>query len=162
MRTASSSTNPWKVILIAGLLAGTLDILAACTKFYIDTGRNPDIVLKYIASAVFGRKDAYAGGIVMSAWGLFFHYLISFGLAAFFVFLYRRWPLVSKNIVVSGLLYGIFAWIITTKVIVPLSKLGWQPFNIEKAVIPILILMFMIGLPIALVTKKFYPRPAGT
>lgn len=160
MKSTSTSPNPLKVILVAGLVAGTLDIIAACTQAYFKRGVVPDRVLQYIASAVFG-KDAYSGGMAMSAWGLFFHYLIAFGLAAFFVFLYLRWPLISKNIVVTGLLYGIFAWVVTTRFIIPVfSTLKPSPFVLRNAIEAMVILMLFIGLPIALITKKYYPRPA--
>ena len=158
MRSKSTTPNPCRVILIAGLVAGTLDIIAACTQAYLKRGTPPGTVLKYIASAVFG-KDAYSGGMIMSAWGLFFHYLISLGLAAFFVFLYQRWTLLSKNIVLSGLLYGIFAWVVTTRFIIPVfSTLKQQPFVLKNAIVPIVILMLFIGLPIALIIKKYYSR----
>ena len=42
----------------AGFIAGTLDITAACIQTYIKVGKGSDAVLKYLASAVFG-KDAY-------------------------------------------------------------------------------------------------------
>ena len=155
----SSSPNSWKVILVGGLVAGTLDITAACIHAYLKNNVSPGRVLKYIASAVFG-KDAYSGGTIMNAWGLFFHYLIALGLAAFFVFLYQRWSLLSKNIVVSGLLYGIFAWVVTTRFIIPVfSTLKPQPFVLKNAIVAIVILMFCIGLPIALITKKYYSSP---
>lgn len=73
----------WSVIIKAGLLAGTLDISAACVQYYMKTGKNPDYVLKYVASGAFG-KDAFTGGIVMSMAGLLFHYLIAFSFTLFF------------------------------------------------------------------------------
>lgn len=151
-------TNPLKVILVAGLIAGALDIIAACTSFYINTGKDPQIVLKFIASGVFGGKAAFTGGQAMVAWGLLFHFIIATGFAAFFVLLYLKWKFLSKHIILSGLLYGLFAWIIMNRLVVPLSRTAPQPFDWSKAIISMLILMFMIGLPIALITKKYYPR----
>src|SRR5688500_17155151 len=69
--------NFWRTILFSGLLVGSLDITAALVQFYIKTGKDPLIVLKYIASAVFG-KDAYAGGNKMAIYGLLFHFIIAF------------------------------------------------------------------------------------
>ena len=151
-----SKTNPLKVILIAGLVAGTLDITAASIQFYINTGHGPEPVFRYIASAAFGKGKT---GWEMVAWGILFHYLIATLFAAFFVFLYWQWKWLSKNIIVAGLLYGLFAWVIMNRVVVPLSRIPDIPFNWKKAIIAALILMFMIGLPIALITKKYYPSP---
>ena len=51
-----------KIILTTGLLAGTLDILAAFIQSYLMANVVPSTVLKYIASGVFG-KSAYSGGV---------------------------------------------------------------------------------------------------
>ncbi len=60
--------RPLKLILLSGLLVGTLDILAAFVDYYIATGKNPLIILKFIASGVF-RKTALTGNGGMYAWG---------------------------------------------------------------------------------------------
>lgn len=156
MPAQSSKATP--TILLAGLVAGTLDITAACTQYYINTGKGPGNVLRYVASGVFGKK-AFAGGVPMAACGLFFHYIIAFGLTIFFFWLFPKVKLLSKNIIVTGLLYGIFAWMVTVLVIVPLSNTPPPaPFDIRKAAIAMLILMFCIGLPIALIISRYYSK----
>lgn len=55
----------WKPIFKTTLLAGSLDITAACVNAYISNKIMPGRVLQYIASGIFG-KDAYAGG--MASW----------------------------------------------------------------------------------------------
>ncbi len=64
-------------VLKAGFIVGTLDILAAFINYYINTGKSPEPVLKFIASGVFG-KSAFTIGNEMLAWGLLFHYGIAF------------------------------------------------------------------------------------
>ena len=142
-----------RTILTAGLIAGTLDILAACTQFYINTGKNPEIVLKYISSAVFGRQAAYNNGMIMSIAGLLFHYLIATGFAALFMFLYLKVKWIRDNIIPGGVLYGLFAWTLMNLVVVPMTRITPGPFQWNKAIVAMLILIFMIGLPIALITK---------
>jgi uncharacterized membrane protein YagU involved in acid resistance len=154
MSTQPRTGNPLKVVLIAGLVAGTLDIIAACLLFYIDTGKNPEIVLKYIASGVFGRQKAYNSGDIMNLWGLLFHYIIATGFAAVFVWLYLKVNFISKNVIISGLIYGLIVWLIMNRVVVPLSHVAQQPFKWSGALKSMLVLMLMVGLPIALVTKK--------
>jgi len=56
-------------IFKAGLLVGTLDILAALFHYYISTHKNPLNVFKYIASGVFGKK-AFTSGSSMITWGV--------------------------------------------------------------------------------------------
>ena len=158
--TRNARPNYLKITLIAGLIAGTLDIIAACTHYYINTGKNPTNVLKYIASAVFGKTQVAAGGSIMIFWGLLFHFIIATSFAGFFVFIYSLWKALSRQIILAGLLYGIFVWAVMSRLVVPFF-MGAQPFDIRKAWIGILILMFMIGLPIALITKKMYPRTSS-
>jgi hypothetical protein len=147
--------NPVTAILLTGFTAGLLDITAACTQYNIKTHKDPANVLRYVASGVFGKK-AYTGGMPMAAWGLFFHFLIAFGLAIFFFWLYPRIKWIGRNKVIAGLLYGIFAWLVTTRVIVPLSKITPQPFDLSKALVAVLILMACIGLPVSLMANKHY------
>jgi hypothetical protein len=160
MSSPANSQQPSKTsaILLAGFVAGTLDIIAACTQYYINTGKGPGNVLRYIASGVFGKK-AFAGGMPMAAWGLFFHYVIAFGLTIFFFWLYPKIKWMSKNIILTGIIYAIFAWVVTTRIIVPLSNTPPPPpFDISKAAIAILILILFIGLPIALIISSYYKK----
>ena len=161
MLLSANNQQPSKTvstILLAGVIAGTLDITAACTQYYINTGKGPGNVLRYLASGVFGKK-AFAGGVPMATWGLFFHYIIAFGLTIFFFWLYPKIKLLSKNIIVTGLLYGVFAWAVTTLIIVPLSNTPPPaPFDIRKAAVAMLILMFCIGLPISLIISRYYSK----
>jgi hypothetical protein len=145
----------WTTILMAGLLVGSLDIIAALINFYINTGKDPNIVLKYIASAVFG-KSAFAGDNTMSVWGLLLHFLIAFIWTILFFLVYPKLRLLSWNRVVSGILYGIFIWIVMTQVVVPISKATAGPFNLKQAVIAVLILIAAIGLPLSFIAHRFY------
>lgn len=116
-------------ILKTGLLAGTLDILCALIQFYIKTGKDPAIVLGFIASGVFG-KTALTGGTLMAFAGLFFHFVIAFIWTIFFFLLYPKISFLSKNKFLSGFGYGFFIWIVMTRIVVPLSNTPKIPFNI--------------------------------
>ncbi len=142
-------------IIKAGLIAGTLDILCALVQFYLRTGKNPDAVLKFIASGVFG-KAALAGGTEMALLGLLFHFIIAFTWTVIFFKLYPQITRVAKNKFVTGLLYGLFIYAIMTRVVLPLSNTPKIPFNVVQAVIGIVILMFAVGLPISFLISKHY------
>lgn len=148
--------NRSAAILLTGFTAGTLDIVAACVQFYSKTGRGPEPVLRYIASGVFGRRAFTGSSFTMSAWGLFFHFLIAFGLTVFYFMLYSKWPWLEKNKWLAGVLYGIFAWVVTTMIIVPLSLVQPGPFSWSKAAVAAGILVLCIGIPISLMTHKHY------
>lgn len=153
----SSKPSLLKVILLAGLLAGLLDIIAACVNAYINNSNvTPDRVLRYIASGVYG-PEAFKGGTEMIIMGLLFHFVIATGFAALFVLLAQRFRFLTRHFVISGLIYGVIVWVIMNQVVVPLSEVKRGPFNWRRAIEAALILMFMIGLPIAWITKRYYP-----
>jgi hypothetical protein len=142
-------------ILVTGLLAGTLDISAAIIQYLIKTRNNPVKIFNYIASGVFG-KAAYTDGRVMPVVGLLFHYCIAIIFTAFFFLIYPKIKFLSKNIVLSGLLYGIFTWLVMNFIVVPLSAISGFPSSVLQSVIGCLILMFAIGLPVAIMAYRYY------
>ncbi len=151
----SKTSSLIATIIKTGLLAGTLDIFCALIQFYIRNGKNPAVVLKFIASGVFG-STALTGGIEMILAGLFFHFVIAFIWTIFFFLLYPKVSFLSKNKFISGFAYGLFIWIVMTRIVLPLSSTPEIPFNILQAIIGILILMFAVGLPISIMANKYY------
>jgi hypothetical protein len=151
--------NLFGTIFLTGLLAGTLDISAAMTKFYIDTGRGPAPIFKYIARGVFTKEEVASGGSTMIVWGLAFHFLIAM---SFTIFLFLIYPVVIKwikNKFLTAFLYGLFTWVIMNRVVVPLSRIPEPPtFDVKNAIIQALILIFMIGFPVALIADWYYKR----
>src|SRR4051812_4660882 len=77
-----------KMILLSGLLVGTLDILAAIVQTLLN-GRNPLGMLKFIASGYFGTP-ALTGGFVYAICGLLFHYVIAMGWTVLFFWIYPK------------------------------------------------------------------------
>ena len=145
----------FSVILLSGLLVGTLDISAAFIDLYIATGRGPEGICRYIASGVFGN-DAFTGGREMIVWGLIFHFIIAFSFTIFFFWIYRNMKFVRRYPVPAAILYGIFMWAITQRVVVPLSNTPpGGGFHILKALKAIAILIVMISLPLTIIARKF-------
>jgi hypothetical protein len=145
-----------KTILLCGLLVGTLDIAAAFIDVYISSGKNPLVVLNYIASSATG-KSAFTGGIGIQLLGLFLHYIIAFTFTALFFWLYAKNNLPAKNWVVTGIIYGIFIWVVMNLIVIRLSHIPsvplseMKPLKVLKA---ILILIGMIGLPLSFIANN--------
>ena len=150
---STKSAYPWKTVLWAGLLVGTLDISAAIINFLISGGSDPTKIFVYIASGVFGQAAFETGG-PMAWWGLFFHYLIAYIWTAFFFLIYPRFAFMSGNWILIGVLYGIFVWLMMNRVVVPLANTPKSPFRLTNAIIQCLILIGMIGLPLAFIARK--------
>ncbi|MBW8894497.1 MAG: hypothetical protein JF617_21260 [Burkholderiales bacterium] len=70
-------------IVVAGLVSGTLDILAAFAS-YVSQGATVEGILKYIASGVLGAA-ALQGGMAMVALGLLCHFALTTAMAAIFL-----------------------------------------------------------------------------
>jgi uncharacterized membrane protein YagU involved in acid resistance len=146
-----------KPILLAGLLVGTLDITAACINAYLMNGVRPEQVLKYVASGVFG-KSAFTGGTMMAVWGLIFHFIIAYGCTVFFFWIYPRMPWLQKNLWITGIVYGLFIWIVTARIIVPLSNTPPAAFRLDRALVAWGILVLAIGWPLAFLAQRWAVR----
>ncbi|MDR6763317.1 putative membrane protein YagU involved in acid resistance [Flavobacterium sp. 2755] len=146
-----------KTILFSGLLAGTLDILAAIFVYSVILHQTTaEKILQSIASSVF-KQHAYTGGAQMVFYGLLLHYFIALAFAYFYYKIYPHVPILKKNIIVSGIVYGIFVWIVMNLIVLPIvfPNLPSKEFDLPL-IISVLILIVCIGLPIAFVTKKSY------
>jgi hypothetical protein len=145
--------------LIAGLIAGTLDITAACIHAYIRNGTTPEQILRGIAGGAFG-KEASANGNMMIVWGLLFHFLIAISFTFFFFLLAKMIPSLVKYPVPIAIIYGVFIWVFMRYVVINyISTIKIGPIvgqeKIINAIIGAVILMICIGLPDALLAKRY-------
>lgn len=141
-------------ILLAGLIAGTLDITAACTYSWIRANVTPVRVLQFIASGVLGAAS-FSGGAKTAILGLALHFLIATTAAAVFYFASRTWLFLVEHPVVAGLLYGIPVYAVMNFIVLPLSRVTLGSPPLSSRIINLVILMFCIGLPIALITRRY-------
>ena len=155
----STARKPLQTILLAGLIAGTLDITYACVFNYFRSGVKPIQVLHSVASGALGRETATAGGIKTAALGLFFHFLIALIWASLYYLASRVIPFLNTHAVISGLLYGLCIYLVMYGLVLRYSAIHSQRYPWAYPWTPlicnILIHMLGIGLPIALVTRKF-------
>ncbi|HEY0677022.1 MAG TPA: hypothetical protein VGD17_02005 [Chitinophagaceae bacterium] len=143
-------------VIIAALVAGSLDIILAFTNAYVSRGTTPDKVLKYIASGVFG-KQAFSGGSGMIASGLGFHYLIAFLFTLFYFLAYPVFIQLTRNKFVLGILYGIFIWSFMHFVVLPISRTpGPAAFKLSNAALAAGILVIAMGIPLAFFAHRYY------
>ena len=158
MAINQSRSNPLLIILVAGLVAGFCDIAYACVFFGLRNHVPPTRIFQSVARGALGQK-AFEGGMKTALLGLFFHFLIALIVAAIYYFASRGIPFMINHAVISGLLYGLCVYLVMYGPVLHYSAvqskiLPWQyPW---AALIPnLLIHMFGIGLPIALIVRKF-------
>jgi hypothetical protein len=155
--TANTKNSLLTAIAITGFIAGLLDIIAACTSYYISSGNGPMNVLLYISCGALGT-DAFSGGLPIALLGLVFHFVIAYLFTIIFFAAYPKINLLAKNKIIAGLLYGLVVWVIMNQVVLPLSKVPQSPFLLAEAIKGALILMFAVGLPISLGAHRYYSK----
>ncbi|WP_222940518.1 DUF1440 domain-containing protein [Hymenobacter sp. BT491] len=144
-----------RAVVLTALVAGTLDISVAMTKYALTTGRDPLGVPRYVASGLLG-KEALTGGLAAAGWGFVFHYGFAFLFTAFYFWLFPRLGQRWSHPVVRGVLYGSFVWLVMNLVVVPASRIGRLPSDPAKAALEWLIILVCIGLPIAIGAARYY------
>jgi hypothetical protein len=158
-----------KPILYAAVLVGVLDITAACIQVYIASGMVPIRLLQGVAGGLLGRS-ALGGGLATAALGLAMHFTMALTVTTIFYALSRRLPLPQKlsGVVAVGLLYGaaVFAvnnfatapfmsWVRSLYLHTPIlfkPPMGWWQLIIH---------LFCVGLPIALVMHRYSKSMRG-
>ena len=171
-----------RAVLIAGLVAGVLDIIFAFVVYGAPSyGMSPLQVLQSVAGGWVGRDAAMAGGVQTAALGAATHFAIALVMAAVFAFFasFIR-PLRIKPIL-WGFLYGLVLYVAMNYVVAPLSAAGAAghfPANTDEAIeriktsfsmlrptynpelpwmIPATIgtHVLLVGIPIALIVQRF-------
>jgi hypothetical protein len=145
------SSQAYRAIGWAGLLAGSLDITAAFVEAGLE-GRSPVSLLQGIAGGLLGMS-AFQGGLATAALGAFFHFLIATTASAVFYLASRKLKFLVQHAIPSGLLYGVAVYIFMNYIVLPLSA-----YHVKIAlphIMDVAILMFLVGLPISLVVRKY-------
>jgi hypothetical protein len=150
------TTNLFRTILLAGMIVGTMDGVAAAIQFIVMTWRNPLRVFQYIASGIF-FAGAYASEW-MAVWGVLFHFYIATGWEAIFLVAYRKYARIRKHAVVSGLLYRPVVRASMSQMVLPLSNVQLPVFSFARALVAMLILWLCIGIPLGINAKIRFGR----
>ena len=153
----STSRTPYpaaRVILIAGLVAGALDIAAACIVSWIRAGVTPVRVLQSVAAGVYG-SSSFSGGTKTAILGLIFHFIIATTAAAVYYLASRRLKFLIDQPIISGLLYGVVVYLFMNFVVLPLSNVAKRPVPLSGRIIGMVIIILFVGLPIAAIVRKY-------
>lgn len=143
----------WPVIWRAGAACGVLDITAAFVTWGIK-GISPVIILQGIASGLLGQR-AFGGGWPTATLGAACHFFIAFSAATVFYVASRRLGFLTRHAVPSGVLYGVAVYIVMYWIVMPLSRFQSAPFSLSRALVAIVTHMICVGLPIALVVRRY-------
>lgn len=141
-------------IFLGGLIAGTLDICAAFLTAWLRAGVGPVRVLHFVASGLIGPA-AFEGGAKTALLGLALHFLIATTATIVFYLASRKLRFLVERPVHFGLLYGVAVYLFMNFVVLPLSRIPQRPMTVSGFIIGLLTIMFCIGLPIALIVRRY-------
>jgi hypothetical protein len=108
-----------RAICAGGLIAGTIDIAAAC----LINGRSIPFILHTIAGGLLGART-YAGGWRSALLGLVLQEAMAVLIAACYVLAARVFSDLRQRWVSWGLLYGVVIFVVMNYVVLPLS--AWK------------------------------------
>ncbi|HEY5339025.1 MAG TPA: hypothetical protein VIJ85_12530 [Rhizomicrobium sp.] len=143
--------NALLAALVGGLIAGTIDIGAACAIFHAP----PVPVLHAIASGLIGHKAAVAGKMQTAWLGLFLQEFISVVAAGFYCLAAMRVPTLIARPLLWGLAFGFAVNLVMTFVIVPLSLAQAATFGTYAFYANLAANTVLFGPPIAYVARWF-------
>ncbi|WP_239461267.1 hypothetical protein [Occallatibacter savannae] len=138
-------------ISIAGVVAGTLDLLQACIWFGWD-------IPLVIAGGVLGR-GAFNGGEGTYILGVALHYFIALSAAAIYYAASRRLSFLKESWLICGLFFGAAVDNFMRLIVLPLSALhSHGPYQLGDLLKGVVTHALVVGLPIAYLIKRFAQR----
>jgi hypothetical protein len=141
-----------RAIVITGVVVGTMDITSAIIITLLRGGTITRL-MQFIASGLMG-KQAFQGGPPIAALGLALHFVIAFGLVIVFYVASRKLAFLKQHPVPSGIVYGLIVFAVMNLIVLPLSA-ATPRHTLSGDLIQIAIHMFIIGLPTALLIRRF-------
>lgn len=152
--TVSTRERPraFETIIYGGLIVGILDGLFAFVFYGWILGVKPLRIFQSVASALLGRAS-FDGGVSTFSFGLLLHFLVSGCIAAVYYLASRKLPFLIRKAVVSGLIYGLIAYLVMNYVVIPLTHIGLRPTTLRVFLPAFIAHAFLVGLPVALVAR---------
>lgn len=149
-----TTARPMSVVLVGWLVAGTMDITAAVTYYPLTADVRAIRILQGIASGVLGPR-AFQGGLRTAGLGLALHYLIALIWTIVFFVAVRVFKPLLRNLIATGVAYGVLVWAVMTQIVLPLSNVRHTPFNLPAAIVAAVLVILCIGLPLAGIIGRY-------
>lgn len=151
---AGTPARPTQALAVGagGLLVGALDglyaVIASLTR-----GGDPRRVFMAVASGLVGRETAFANGTSMVLVGVLLHFLVATLIVLTYWLLARRLPLLTRQPIACGAVFGLTAYAVMNIVVIPLSAIDRAPLDFRPALAGALVHVFLVGIPAALLVR---------
>ena len=140
-------------ILLATLVAGTLDILAAVILSLI-FGHGPMTMLRGVASGPFPGATEWEGA--GSALGLAVHYALMAIMVTVYMLAAARRPALQAKPLQWGVIYGLITYVVMNLVVVPLRFPTAFPPSARGVATQLFCHIVLVGIPIALIASRHF------
>jgi uncharacterized membrane protein len=142
-------------IAIGGLIVGILDITSAFITWWCK-GVRPVRGLQGIAAGLLGSQS-FQGGVATAGLGLTIHFFVAFMVVIVFYVASRKFQFLTRHAVVSGLLYGVVVYLFMYWFVLP-NVFPKFRHSISSDVLAVVVHVVLIGLPTALVVRRYSQR----
>jgi uncharacterized membrane protein YagU involved in acid resistance len=132
------------IAVAAGMVAGIANLVAAAAIF----GGPMMHGFQMIASGLLG-ETAFSGGLKAAVLGAVLHFAISIAAAALYLWAALRHRALTRHWLVSGVVFGVLAYLVMNVVVVPLSNAANPDFSPGMIVKELLAHTVLFGVPIA-------------
>ena len=153
---APAASPQWsRAILWGGLVAGVLDISGAIVT-WLPRGSTVGRIFQSVAGGLLGRAT-YEGGFATMALGAFLHFFIATTAAATYVAASSKMPVLVRRAVPCGMAFGVAVYLFMNYVVLPLSAFPSRSsaFALSVFLHGVTGHAFLVGLPIALLNRRF-------
>lgn len=145
----SKTSGTLAAILLGGIIAGTIDIGAAC----LISGRDVPFILHAIAGGLLAERS-FSGGTPTALLGLALQELMGIIIAAIYVLAAGSLPVLRRRWIPMGLAYGVVIFFVMNYVVVPLSAWKHVPHFTSVKFLENLAAMLLFGLIVALFARR--------
>jgi len=154
--TSLQPPRAFDTILYGGLVVGILVMLFAFTFYGLILGAPPLRIFQSVAAGLLGRAAAYEGGVKTFVLGIVLHFVVATCIATVYFLASRALPVLIPHPIVSGLIYGMIAYLGMNYLVVPFSAIRRSPGPIKLPIFLTEIIghAFLVGLPLALLARR--------
>jgi hypothetical protein len=141
-------------ILLGGLVAGTIDIGAAC----VINHRSLDFILHSIAGGLLA-KQSFSGGTGTAVLGALLQEAMGVLIATIYVLAALRLPSLLRRWLPLGLAYGIIIFFVMNYVVLPLSAWHTVPQFSATTLVANVVAMLLFGVIVSYFAHRELGRP---
>jgi uncharacterized membrane protein YagU involved in acid resistance len=110
-------------------------------------------IFQSVAAGLLG-KASFDGGTRTFLLGVLLHFVVALCIAAVYYAASLKLPLLIDHAIVSGLVYGMIAYLVMNYVVIPLSAIGYRPSSFRLFLPAFIGHALLVGLPIALLARR--------